>query len=598
MNRRNLQTLAVAGVASLLAATGFAGGGEVYCNGGNTVIEAWRNVPAGGIPWTINAGPFGTRFGPNSEITGCVGLSFPGAQTAEYPMVQSMVRAAEAWANATDPVTGAAMSSIQLDSSPGLAPWQYSLPGFGIPSFVLQLDSTNMVTLWEPESTFNLLGGPAVVAVTLVDLNVATGDILEADIAFNALSNDSSGRPFWTFIEENALTGNINATATDEFFLNGWQDPIFGYADLEGIAVHEMGHFLGLGHSLVEGPASRIAGTCPSMFETGHTETFVDTVTYQDPQTSDCGNLVSSPVDAADTPVGGLLGKNARDLQADDRTAIGALYPSPSFGSQLGSIRGQVLDPDSNGLAGVHLMAIGKDFPNGNRVGTIAFDDGVYSLDGLSPGAYYVLVESIDKGGFFNAFTVPNYVDNSSSSCVPNVPTIQAELWDAGEDWFGENGPMVVGEVMVAAGTATTGIDLKVISGAADVLTVRDQNASPSTASSRGIRLAPGPTVDPNVVVRVDENPSMAGQLVYLVVVPERSNLIFNGELSQLSPTSAFPIFPLIEVRALDQVGDAEFVFEIPDTAAHFGLALQAYSTRPNSTLKISNTVSIFVDQP
>jgi uncharacterized protein (TIGR03437 family) len=80
-----------------------------------------------------------------------------------------------------------------------------------------------------------------------------------------------------------------------------------------------------------------------------------------------------------------------RSLATDDMVAISLLYPARDFLSSTGSISGRV----STGGEGVHLASVVALPPNGTPVSALTNPDGSYRIDGLPVGPYYVYVHPL-----------------------------------------------------------------------------------------------------------------------------------------------------------------------------------------------------------
>ncbi len=174
--------------------------------------------------------------------------------------------------------------------------------------------------------------GSGVIAVTRLNWN-SSGEIIDSDIVFN-------GRDFKF------------STATSAFGRNE--------VDLEGVLIHEIGHFLGLDHSPLEG-STAIRPTMYPFFFGGE-----------------------------------------RSLSFDDMAGVSSLYPS-SRALDTGSITGNVAFQSGRGAFGVHVVAY--------RAGTTEFvvgalsgasgdqrgdgGDGAYEISGLPPGSYQVTIEPL-----------------------------------------------------------------------------------------------------------------------------------------------------------------------------------------------------------
>ncbi len=85
----------------------------------------------------------------------------------------------------------------------------------------------------------------------------------------------------------------------------------------------------------------------------------------------------------------------SRPLAADDIAGISFLYPAPSFARRTGSISGRV----TLGGAGVHLAAVMALEPAGAAVSALTDRDGYFRIGGLAPAQYYLYAHSLPPGG-------------------------------------------------------------------------------------------------------------------------------------------------------------------------------------------------------
>jgi hypothetical protein len=177
-------------------------------------------------------------------------------------------------------------------------------------------------------------------------VDIITGEIVESDIFFN------SAFPWST------------AAAGDDTRV-----------DLQSVAVHEVGHLLGLGHSALGETELRPEGG-RRVFATG---------------------AVMFPIS---------LGRGAiadRELQPDDIAGVSDLYPAGDFRAGTGAVRGRVLR-NGRGVTGAHVVAFN---PQTNALigGFSLGADGAFQIAGLTPGAHVVRVEPLDDADLDSFFS-------------------------------------------------------------------------------------------------------------------------------------------------------------------------------------------------
>jgi YVTN family beta-propeller protein len=240
---------------------------------------------------------------------------------------------------------------------------------------VIGNDGVNRVFFDTDGSQLNLPEGTGVIAATFINDVDETGAIIDADIVFNNRE--------YTFSTNGNYSSNI--------------------VDLEGVAVHEIGHFLGLDHS----PISATPAVTPTMYP------------Y----------------------VAGALAIEARTLEPDDISGVSDIYSTAGFLSSTGSIAGKVLRPDGLPVFGAHVAALNPitghvivSGLSGYRSGRSG--QGEFRLPGLPPGDYALSitpvtgdVDETNLGGIFKEFDTNftgEYFENATSINTAQTLTVTA----------------------------------------------------------------------------------------------------------------------------------------------------------------------------
>ena len=209
-------------------------------------------------------------------------------------------------------------------------------------------------------TTFGFLDRPElerVLGATSILIDAQTGEILEADVFFNA-----------------RFTWSVAASGES------------GRIDLQSVAVHEIGHLLGLGHSAI-GETEMAAG----------------------------GRRVIAS-GAVMFPIAFAAGSIAdRILQPDDRAGISDMYPRGDFDSESSSISGTITK-NGAGVFGAHLEAFNLE--TGTIVGGFTLGtSGDFVIGGLEPGTYIVRAEPLDDADSESFFVGPIDVDFRVAYC-------------------------------------------------------------------------------------------------------------------------------------------------------------------------------------
>ena len=185
-----------------------------------------------------------------------------------------------------------------------------------------------------------------VLGATRFVIDLVSGEIVESDIFFNS-----------SFAWSTASGGEA------------------GRFDLESVALHEIGHFIGLGHSALGETEVRAIG----------------------------GRRVLAS-GAVMFPISFGAGNTAdRQLQADDIAGVSDLYPDGNFRQNTGAARGRV-SRNGQPVFGAHVVAFNPE--TGNLIGGFSInEDGQFEIAGLTPGSHVVRVEPLDDADVDSFFT-------------------------------------------------------------------------------------------------------------------------------------------------------------------------------------------------
>jgi len=191
-----------------------------------------------------------------------------------------------------------------------------------------------------------------VLGATTFLVDTVTAEIVEADIFFNSA--------FAWSVASGGETGRY---------------------DLESVALHEIGHLYGLGHSAIGETELRPTG----------------------------GRRVIAS-EAVMFPIAFLPGNiEGRTLKPDDIAGISDLYPTATFTQRTGSISGRVTK-DGKGVYGAHLVAMNP--ATGALVGGFSLsDDGAFVIGGLDPGPHVLRAEPLDDADIESFFQDVQKVD-------------------------------------------------------------------------------------------------------------------------------------------------------------------------------------------
>jgi hypothetical protein len=257
------------------------------------------------------------------------------------------------------------------------------------------------------------------------------GSIIDAMLGANA-SNSTIG-----FAGSSYFTSgpNVGFYSEGQSVMNGkFANNPFTEAQFKATFVHEFGHFIGLDHSQInmkfvgDGNAPNDA-FIPTMYPTS---------------TDDDTHLAT--------------------LNADDIAAVSALYPKATFATTTGKISGAVTRFDNSVVRGANVVAksTGADSLS-NQISTVTDylvkNTGAYTIVGLAPGNYYVMIEPV-KASFIEGSSVGPYA--ASATDLSFINPVVLEYYNAGGESSDPNtdNPGARTSVAVSANATTANINL------------------------------------------------------------------------------------------------------------------------------------------
>ena len=261
---------------------------------------------------------------------------------------QSRVR----WFATDRSVNGVTATQFQTAVAAGFATWE-AVP---TASITFQFVGFTSAVPFDDDgiSTFGFDAEPdldRVLGATSFVVDTFTGEIVESDVFFNSI-----------FTWSTAATGDASRF------------------DLQSVATHEIGHFLGLGHSAI-----------------GETEIRPD------------GGRRVLASGAVMFPIS--LGRGVtsdRTLQPDDIAGVSDLYPDGDFEDTTGAISGRVVR-NGREVIGAHVVAFNPK--TGTLIGGFSLGQGgTFQIAGLSPGAHVIRVEPLDDADV-DSFFSPSGID-------------------------------------------------------------------------------------------------------------------------------------------------------------------------------------------
>ncbi|MFH1728061.1 MAG: hypothetical protein ABIA04_06555 [Pseudomonadota bacterium] len=235
--------------------------------------------------------------------------------------------------------------------------------------------------------------------------------------------------------------------------LNMKNPPVIGI--LEAAIAHELGHFIGVGHTTV-------------------TDTLL-------------ADIILPTLFYSVFPEDDSLGKT---IEADDKAAVTALYPANNVEDYFGAIEGYVQDADGLGIFGISVIAVNT--LTSEAVGSISghndgedTSDGKFTIYGVLPGTYNIIAQAINGEEEISDLRGANlggiFVDADTSFTAEILNDISFTYTSGERIAFPENAL----EVTVELGKTTKGITI-IDDASNEINLTTEAGAFPALSGSEG----------------------------------------------------------------------------------------------------------------
>ncbi len=290
-----------------------------------------------------------------------------------------------------------------------------------------------------------------------------------------------------------------------------------GIWDVQAVAMHEIGHVMGLRHSGIA--SSTMFFSIPS-------------------------------------------GKSYRSLEVDDRAWVSHRYPSASAAS-LGSIAGNVADGEgavAGGLLG-GVLVVARNTATGGRIHAYSDENGDFLIPGVPAGDYEISIQPLD--GFVD--NIPGMVPGTVSPYLASITEyaqFSEEMW-SGVNESGLEATDVAAIVTVAPGQDVSGIDFTTN---LDNVAPTVNGASPSN-NATDVRIRPSISVTFSEPVQspatsalaitlepVAGGPALSG----IVQVPNAPSVVGTFDLTAGTQLDYFTAYRMTVTGATDEKGNVQ----------------------------------------
>ncbi|MFK5950988.1 MAG: matrixin family metalloprotease [Methylococcales bacterium] len=205
------------------------------------------------------------------------------------------------------------------------------------------IDGKSLLTFSDDDYVFP--AGELAFAITYTFVNDITIDATNNDLDLDGVADLPNG-----FYPAGAIyEADIVFNASHVYTSSGADSTV----DIHAVAQHEIGHIIGLSHSVISG-------------------------------------AVMHPFLSSDIT-------SARTLKADDIAYASRLYPAePAYSATFGSVSGVITNGfGGQRILGAHVYAV-NPLTGNKKVGAYSLEQGDYIIPGLFPGDYYIGIEPLD----------------------------------------------------------------------------------------------------------------------------------------------------------------------------------------------------------